>query len=392
MRKITALFAMLAFTAAPAFAQDAGWETQGLTDDSITIGVMGPFSGNASSYSKAMVGMMAYYQKVNDDGGVHGRKLVAVQEDTACDSAKGLAAAKKLISQDQVFMLQGNSCSGVAVALRPVVEESGIPWIVAQAVSDSISVPLARNIFHGVPTGSANGRAMASFVLSKPDTKNVAIIEHSNDWAHSYSDPAKEYLKEQGITPSLELTMERGQTDATAQVLQLREAKPDFIIAALYEAETAIFLKDLKKYGLGDIPVMGTAGTDLENTLKRTGDFDTVKNYFVIHSYVDNLDGPKMKKWADMIKKYYPDEELSTFSFVSIGSAEALVSALEKIGPDLTRSKLIAALEEVRDFDTGILSDPITWTPEDHQGVKGSAVAGFVDEKPAVLKAWGQPY
>ena len=146
MRKITALFAMLAFTAAPAFAQDAGWETQGLTDDSITIGVMGPFSGNASSYSKAMVGMMAYYQKINDEGGAHGRKLVAVQEDTACDSAKGLAAAKKLISQDQVFMLQGNSCSGVAVALRPVVEESGIPWIVAQAVSDSISVPLARNI------------------------------------------------------------------------------------------------------------------------------------------------------------------------------------------------------------------------------------------------------
>lgn len=392
MRRITLLLAAFALSTAATQAQDAAWETQGLTDDTITIGVMGPFSGNASSYSKALIGMMAYYEKVNEEGGVHGRKLVAVQEDTACDSAKGLAAAKKLISQDEVFMLQGNSCSGVALAIRPVVEESGIPWIVAHAVSDSISDPKADNIFHGVPTGSANGRAMAAFVLSKPDTANVAIIEHSNDWAHSYSNPARAYLEENGVTPSLELTMERGQTDATAQVLKLRQEKPDFIIAALYEAETAIFLRDLKKYGLGDIPVMGTAGTDLENTLKRTGDFDTVKNYYVIHSYVDNLDGPKMKPWGDMILKYYPDEELSTFSFVSIGSAEALVAALEKIGPDLTRSKLIAELEKIDNFDTGILSDPITWTADDHQGVKGSAVAGFVDEKPTVLKAWGQPY
>ncbi|WP_320177743.1 ABC transporter substrate-binding protein [Roseovarius pacificus] len=392
MKRFMPLLTAATLAATPLFAQDDDWETTGLTDDAITIGVMGPFSGNASSYSKALIGMMAYYEKVNEEGGIHGRKLVAVQEDTACDSAKGLAAAKKLISQDEVFMLQGNSCSGVALALRPTIEEAGLPWIVAHAVSDSISDPLARNIFHGVPTGRANGRAMAAFVLSKPETSNVAIIEHSNDWAHSYSNPAREYLTENGVTPSIELTMERGQTDATAQVQKIRQEKPDFIIAALYEAETAIFLRDLKKYGMGDIPVMGTAGTDLENTLKRTGDFDTVRNYYVIHSYVDNLDGPLMQPWGDMIHKYYPDEELSTFSFVSIGSAEALVAALKAVGPDLTRSKLMAALEEVRDFDTGILSDAITWTPKDHQGVKGSAVAGFVDGEPTVLKAWGQPY
>ena len=181
MKKALTLIAAMALTGLPAVADD----TTGLTEDSIKIGVMGPFSGNASSYSKALVGMMAYYDKVNEEGGVHGRKLVAVPEDTACDPGKGLAAAKKLIHQDKVFMLHGNSCSGVAVAIRPVVEEAGLPWIVAHAVSDSISTPLAENIFHGVPTGSANGRAMAKFGLSRPDTERGAIIEHSNDWAHS---------------------------------------------------------------------------------------------------------------------------------------------------------------------------------------------------------------
>ena len=194
-RSIAILGAMLLFGSS-AWAE----EVPGVTDDEIRIGVMGPFSGNASSYSKAMVGMMAYYDKVNAEGGVHGRRLVAIQEDTGCDANKGLAAAKKLIHQDEVFMLHGNSCSGVAVAIRPVVEEAGLPWLVAHAVSDTISVPIARNIFHGVPTGSTNGRAMAQFVLSKPGTERVAIIEHLNDWAHSYSNPAREYLAENGIT------------------------------------------------------------------------------------------------------------------------------------------------------------------------------------------------
>ncbi|WP_118135610.1 ABC transporter substrate-binding protein [Oceanicella sp. SM1341] len=388
MKRLPTFLAATALLAAPALAD----ETTGLTDDAITIGVMGPFSGNASSYSKAEIGLMAFYDMINEAGGVHGRKLVAVQEDTGCDTAKGLAAAKKLIFQDEVFMLQGNSCSGVAVALRPEIEEAGLPWIVAHAVSDTISDPVAANIFHGVPTGNANGRAMAEFVLSRPDTKKVAIIEHSNDWAHSYSNPAQAYLKEHGVEPTEVLTMERGQTDATAQVLKMRADRPDFIIAALYEAETAIFLRDLKKYGLGDIPVMGTAGTDLENTLKRVGDLETVKNYYVIHPYVDNLDGPGMQKWADMIHKYYPDEELTNFSYIAIGSGVALVKALEAAGPDLTRSKLIAELDKISDLDTGVLSAPITWTADDHQGVKGSAVSGFVDGKPTVLKAWGQPY
>ncbi|MCZ4352529.1 ABC transporter substrate-binding protein [Roseovarius aestuarii] len=388
MKRTMKVFAGLLLIALPATAE----ETTGLTEDTIKIGVMAPFSGNAASYSKAEIGMMAYYEKINEEGGVNGRMLIAVQEDTACDPAKGLAAVKKLISQDEVFMLHGNSCSGVALAIRPVVEDAGLPWVIAHAASDSISNPLAPNIFHGLPTGSANGRAMAEFVLTRPDTKRVAIIEHSNDWAHSYSDPARAYLKEQGIEPVADQTMERGQTDATAQILKLREAQPDFIIAALYEAETAIFLRDLKKYGMSDIPVMGTAGTDLENTLKRVGDLETVQNYFVIHSYIDSLEGAGLKPWGEMITKYYPDEQLSTFSFASLGSAVAVVEALQNAGPDLTRSKFIAELEKINSLETGILSHPITFTADDHQGVKGSAVAGFVDGRPTVLRAWGERY
>lgn len=370
-------------------AASAG-ETTGLTDTTIKVGVMGPFSGNASSYSKAEIGLMAYYKHINDQGGVHGRKFELIQEDTACDPATGIAGAKKLIHQDEVFMLHGNSCSGVAMAIKPVVVESGAPWIVAHAVNPNISMPPTENIFHGVPAGQAYGESMGKFVLSKPGTENVVMVEHSNDWARSYADPARAYMEQQGVEPSLVLALERGQTDATAQVLKIKQQDPDFVIASLYEAETVILLRDMKKYGV-DVPVMGAAGTDLENTMARIGDFDAVKNYYVPHAFIDTVEGPKLKKWNDMIHEYYPDEVITGFSAVSIGSGVAVVEALRNAGRDLTRSKLIAELEKIRDFETGVFAAPITWTPEDRHGVKFSAVAGFVDGEPTVLESWNTP-
>lgn len=370
--------------ALPAAAQD------GVTATTIKIGVMAPLTGNASSYSKAQIGLDAYYKWVNDQGGIHGRKIETVLEDYACDSTKGVAAVKKLIHQDKVFMLHGNSCSAVAMAIKPIVVEAGVPWVIAHAANPAISTPPVKNIFHGVPVGKTMGVAMGQFVASKPGLSRVAIISHTDDWAKSYCAPATEYLASKQIKPALEVAFERGQADSTAQTLRIKQANPDFVIACLYEAETAIFLKDMKKYAV-NVPVMGTAGTDLENTLKRVGDLDTVANYYVPHMYADNLDGPRLKKFVDILKKHYPNETVTAFSLISMGGGAAVVEALKRAGRDLTRDKLIAELDRTKGFETGVLAGAITWSPGDRDGVKEVAVAGFVKGKPTVLKSWGKP-
>jgi len=368
-------------------------ETTGLTDTAIKVGVMGPFTGNASSYSKTQIGLMAYFKHINDQGGINGRKFEIVQEDTACAPAKGIAAAKKLVHQDKVFYLHGNSCSGVAMAVKPTVAPTGIPWIIAHAVNPKITMPVneKKSIFHGVPAGPAYGSTMGKFVMSKPNVKRIAMVTHTNDWAKAYCDPAIEVIKASGGKIIETLALERGQTDATAQVLKLKKAKPDFVLGCLYEAETVIFLRDAKKYGVR-IPVMGTAGTDLENTLERLGDPDAVKDYYVLHAFVDKVDGPKMKKWNDIILKYYPNETITGFSAVSMASGVAAVNALKAAGRDLTRSKFIAELDNIKGLKTGILACDITWSSTDRHGCKKSAVAGFVDGKPTVLSAWKKPW
>jgi branched-chain amino acid transport system substrate-binding protein len=380
------MFAML-LSATAAFAQ----EVVGVTDKEIKIGIMAPLTGNASSFSKAQIGIDAYYKWINDQGGINGRRIVTVMEDYACDSAKGLAGVRKLIHQDKVFILHGNSCSGVAMAVKPVVVESGVPWVVAHAANPQISTPVVKHIFHAVPTGRAYANAMANFIATKPGLKTVAIVAHTDDWAKSYCAPAAEILAKKGFKPVGEFALERGQTDATSQVLKLRQLNPDFVIGCLYEAETVVLLRDMKKYGLS-VPVMGTGGTDLENTFKRAGDFDAVKNYFVPHAYVDNVDGVKLKPYVDIVKKYYPNESITAFSVASIGSAVMVADVLKAIGRDLTREKFVAEMEKLQNFDSKVFAARISYSGSDHDGVKDSAAAGWVNGKATVLRSWGQAY
>ena len=100
--------------AGPAFAE----ERTGVTDTAIKVGVPGPLTGPNASFGAAIHGIQAYYQWVNEKGGVHGRKIEVIVGDTACNEARGIAVAKKLISQDQVFLINGGARSRCAQLSR----------------------------------------------------------------------------------------------------------------------------------------------------------------------------------------------------------------------------------------------------------------------------------
>ena len=94
---------------------------QGITPTTITFGDLGPFSGPASVFTPRNYGAEAYLWYVNDQGGANGRKFITVFGDDSCNEAKGIAATKKLIYEDKVFMIMSNPCSGVAMAIKPML-------------------------------------------------------------------------------------------------------------------------------------------------------------------------------------------------------------------------------------------------------------------------------
>jgi branched-chain amino acid transport system substrate-binding protein len=390
MGKITSIAlasGLVAVMALPAVAAD----TTGVTDSTIKIGLSGPLTGANSSFGAAVYGVEAYYNYVNSQGGINGRKIELVIGDTACNEAKGVAVAKRLISQDKVFLINGGVCSGVALAQKPVIAESGVPWVVSTAANQNIGSPPVKTIFQAIQTSLDVGVSMVKFALSDPGTKKIAIVEHTNEWSKGYRDPAVDYMKSQNMAAPVEVTLERGQTDATAQVLQLKEQKPDFILVILYEPELAVFLRDANKYRLG-IPMVGSLGADFRSTENRVGGAAAMKNFYMAYQYKGLIEGPKMEKWKDIIAKNYPSgEKLTDFSFYGPGSAVAVVHVLQGLGKDVTRERFVEAMNNLKDFDTGILAGTLTFSSENHLGAKQMYTVGYDEAgKLAVFASWGK--
>jgi len=383
--------AIAALSALPASADN----TQGITDTTIKIGSLGPFSGDATAFNPLNYGPEAYLRYINDQGGVNGRKFETVFADDACNEAKGIAAAKKLIYEDKVFMIMGHPCSGVAMAIKPMVDKEGIPWV-GIAANPKLTNPVTPSMFHVGYTGLASGEAMAAFAMTKPGVKKIALVEHSNDWAHGYCDPATDYIKKHGGEIAVETAMERGSTDATAQVLQIKASGAEAVMGCLYQPELVVLLRDMKKFGV-TAPVLGALGADFDQTVAQVGDPGAVKQIF-FQPYQMNAplgEGP-LKKYKDIFEKYLTKDELpkagdpTNFYYFGVPAAIVSVEAFRRAGRDLTREKWIAAMDSIKDFDTGVYADKENLSATNHDGVHMMYAVGIAEDgKETVYKSWG---
>ncbi len=360
----------------------------GVTADSIKIGVFGPLTGPASVAAKTIYGAVAIYKDVNDHGGIHGRKLELIVEDDGCDGTKGIAAVNKLIAQDKAFLLHGAYCSAVALAIKPeIARHPTVPYIVLNAANPAISYPVLPNIFQATATAKILGEQMVEFALSKPGAKAIAIVKHSDNWAGSYFNAAVDKLKDHGIEPVKVLAFERGSTDATVQALAIKEAHPDAVLALLYPAELAIYLRESYKFGVHTTTVATTA-VSLEDTDKRIGIPAAVKDLYIAYNLSGTITSPQLSKYAEIFRRYYPSESLDAQAFDAMGGAIAIVEALNRSGPDVSRESFLAEMEKLTNFDTGVQAGLLNFTPSDHAGLKTMNMIALVNKKPTVFSKY----
>ena len=161
---IPSFLALLLVAAPPA----ALAQVPGVTADTIRIGSFGPLTGPNYLFGKlVMNGAEIVYNEANKQGGINGRKIVLVREDDRCDPATAIAAVKKLIHQDQVFMINGGGCSNAAIAARPEIEQAKMPWVVFAAVADEVTTPTSPFIFSTALSASLESYAQLEFALPR---------------------------------------------------------------------------------------------------------------------------------------------------------------------------------------------------------------------------------
>lgn len=363
---LAVLAAVLGAMLAPAVRAD---ETTGLTSDTIKLGYFGPRTGRVYMYGElAMNGADLVYQQVNAKGGIHGRKIVTIREDDECKNEGGIAAVKKLIHQHQVFMIHGGGCSNPALAAREEVESSKVPMVVLDAVADGIAKG-SKWIFHPGLTSGIESLAQVDFAKAQ-GAKKIAVVWQNDAWGKSRHTPLMEKLQKENITPVAVEEMTPEQNDATAVVLKVQKAGADAVIQILYPKPSAVFIRDAMKYSYKPLYVGQTATADIVDLQKQVAIPNALDRFFAISQARVSVDEPDMAPWRDALIKAFPNDRLSIYTLFGIAGAKVVVAALEKAGPNPTRSKLVDVMNGLCGLDTGIYPGPVCFKPDDHHGMK----------------------
>jgi branched-chain amino acid transport system substrate-binding protein len=371
---------------------DARAAEPGITPDKIKIGMFGPLTGPVSLWGYPINnGAIAVYNHVNATGGIHGRKIEVVDEDDGCDPAKAVAAVKKLIVKEDVFAIHGGTCSATVMAAKDDILEAKMPYVVMAATLDKISSPVSKYIYTTTMPGSGDGSVMAGFVASMPQVKTVAIVKHSDEWADAKAGAFSAALDKKIKVVATE-QIDRKVADAVSQAVRIKQLNPDVVIAFTYPAETAVLLRDARKYGLTVPFVATTSVMDLADLSQRAGGVDVMKQVYAASFLASPPGSSASAKWDEIYKANFPNDKLQTLSFFGMSGALLVVDALRRAGPDLTREKFIQALETTKDLDAGPAYCKISITPENHQGCTQGTVWSFVDGKVVpVGPTWIEP-
>jgi branched-chain amino acid transport system substrate-binding protein len=254
----------------------------------IKIGVAGPITGPLAFLGQHMkwAGELAT-DELNQKGGVLGRKLVFLMQDSACRPADGVASAEKLLSQDRVDAMLGDVCSGSTMAIMPVIEKAQKPFIVTVSTHPDITNKGNPWVFRTV----AHDGMIAAVVAEKmKGFKSIAIVGEDTDYGRGAARLMRERLPAAMKIVS-EDYLKQTETDFLPILTRIRAQKPDAIATYVLDQQAANLMKQYLQFGM-NIPLVGRPplGSGVVAELVKTGKFD---GSWTVYPYYDRYSNPK---------------------------------------------------------------------------------------------------
>ena len=368
-------------------------EGRGVTQDTIVIGNISDYSGpavdNTSHYNKAID---AYFRHINDNGGIHGRKIKLIKEDDRYSIPMGVAAFKKLIFRDKAFMIFIAS-TGETFALARQITKHKVPTI-SLGKADEITRPVKKYIFSSGPPYTSMVKVVVDYIVKDLKAKNprIAIVCPDTAYGKSSLVALKDQLKFHDLKLADKEILEFGAVDATTQVLGLKRAKATHVILYEIVSPSVALIRDANKMGFKP-QMIGHYYSCAENLVEILGNL--AEGYLGVHSYTSWYDDcPGMIKARKIVKTYYPDYKPGARLFAEGCTIGLIVEhALRKTGKDLTRENFMKAMESIKDLDAGGISAPITFSKTKHEPSEESKMfkADVNGKRMVPITGWRKP-
>lgn len=345
----------------------------GVTQDAIKVGVISDLTGPTAIGGIGMAdGITSFFNELNEQGGIHGRKVQAIVEDCAYSPAKAVAAAKKLIANDQIFAFVSPWGTAPTTALFPIAEKEKIPIASACSLSTSMYDPLKKYVFAVGTNYVDQSILIVEYILNDLKAKNpkIALFCQDDDWGQDHRKGLEIARKKYNLPPIAVETYKYDAVDFNSQVVNLMREKPDFVILASAIKSGAMFLKEA--YKLQWKPTfIGTNTLGLIATLQLAGEYGQGLLVLNIFAMADE-DIPGMKRLVSASKESFGDkwmpagEKIHPYYVYGWLNAMVFAEGAKRAGKDLTRDGLMKAMEGIKDFDPEGVMGTISYSATSH--------------------------
>lgn len=385
LTRLAATAAALAAMALPAQAQQ-----QGVSKDEILVGSILDLSGPLAGYGKDVRnGMLMRIADINEQGGIHGRKLTLRVEDNGYDPKRAVLAAQKLVNQDKVFIMSSILGAGSANAAMPVLRQKGIINFFPMALAKDMYEPLDKHIF-AIFSSYIEQMTLATPLLYKERkaTKACALYQ-DDDYGQDVMKGGEAGLKQIGVEYAERTSYKRGATDFSSQVARLRAANCDFVVLGTVIRETVGAVAEARKldYHPTFLTSMG-AYTDL---IPRLGGKGMDGIYSVMTAVVPYEDGasPQVRAWATKYRTAF-NESPTLFSAYGYAIMDRLGQALRSTGPNLTTDAMVKSLEAFKSPTDMFGLPAMSMSPSNHLATRDARISQIQNGRWAVVIDYDQ--
>jgi branched-chain amino acid transport system substrate-binding protein len=387
MNRFKLLSAALALAAACAGAS----AQQGVSKSEILLGSIQDLSGPIAGFGKQVrLGMMLRVDEVNEQGGINGRKVRLLVEDSAYDPRKAALAAQKLVNQDKIFMMVGHIGTAQNMAAMPVQFEKNVINFFPVTAAREMYEPFHRLKYSFAVPYFDQMKLMVPRLVKEKSAKKVCTIYQDDEFGLEVMRGGEAGLKTLGMDYAEKTTYKRGATDFSSQVAKMKSSGCDMVVLGTIIRETIGTIAESRKTGFSPT-FLGTSAayTDLIHKLGGKAMDGLYAAMSTQHPYLDEASQP-IRFWANKYKTKF-NEDPTVFSVYGYTLVDAFLRAAAKAGPNLNTDTFIKAMDTMTIPPDIFGSAEATFGPNKRLGSDASRLSQLQDARWRIVSEYVKP-
>jgi branched-chain amino acid transport system substrate-binding protein len=379
---LSALFVTVALQA-PAAA--SAQQNAGAAETEIRIGNLMPYTGELAAFAAIGKAETAFFDMINDRGGVNGRKIKFISTDDSADPREAVERTRQLVEQQKVLLMFGSFGTPDNLATRDYLNERKIPQLFVASGDEEWAHPRTFPWTMGwQPAFRTEGRIFANYIQVAYANRKIAVLWENDQFGRDLFLGLREGLADTASLIVADIAFDLTDTDIERPIGVLKDSGAEILVLNGSPAASARIIRKVAELDWHPVILLNNAAASIAGTLRPAGlqnSIGVISTAF-LKDAGDSMwkEDPAIKQWSAFMDKYYPDgDKDDLYALYGYAVAETLVQVLSQCGDDLSRENIMKQAESLKNYRSSILLPGIAINtgPADFRPIKQMRLVQF---------------